>query len=198
MPSDGSVTRWIDRLPMGDGAAARQLWERYFHRLVSLAHKKLADAPRGMADEEDVALSAFDSFCRQAEQGRFPDLADRDGLWRILVLMTARKAGHLRRDETRLKRGGGLAADPEDAEGNDRRLEEILSREPAPGMAALAADEHRRLMDLLGDDELRRVAQRRMEGDSVEEIAGLFGYAARSIKRKLQLIREIWERKLTT
>ena len=39
--------------------------------------------------------------------------------------------------------------------------------------AALAADEHRRLMALLGDDELRRVAQRRMEGDSVEEIAGL-------------------------
>ena len=53
-------------------------------------------------------------------------------------------------------------------------------------------------MDLLGDDELRRVAQRRMEGDSVEEIATLFKYASRSIKRKLQLIREIWERELTT
>ena len=198
MPSDGSVTRWIDQLPRGDAAAVRQLWERYFHRLVGLARKKLADAPQGMADEEDVALSAFDSFCRNAEQGRFPDLADRDGLWRLLVMMTARKAGHLRRDETRLKRGGGQATGAEDGEESDRRLEEILSREPDPGMAVLAADEHRRLMDLLGDDELRRVAQRRMEGDSVEEIATLFGYASRSIKRKLQLIREIWERELTT
>ena len=196
MPSDGSVTRWIDQLPLGDSAAVQQLWQRYFHRLVGLARKKLADAPRGMADEEDVALSAFDSFCRQAEQGRFPDLADRDGLWRLLVVMTARKAGHLRRDETRQKRGGGRGT--EEGETSDRRLEEILSREPDPGMAALAADEHRRLMDLLGDDELRRVAQRRMEGDSVEEIAKLFGYATRSIKRKLQLIRETWERELTT
>ena len=143
MPSDGSVTRWIDQLPQGDASAVRQLWERYFHRLVGLARKKLADAPRGMADEEDVALSAFDSFCRNAEQGRFPDLADRDGLWRLLVMITARKAGHLRRDETRLKRGGGQVTDAEDGEKSDRRLEEILSREPDPGMAALAADEHR-------------------------------------------------------
>ena len=34
-----------------------------------------------LADEEDVALSAFDSFCRGAEQGRFPRLDDRDDLW---------------------------------------------------------------------------------------------------------------------
>ena len=116
MPSDGSVTKWIDQLQVGDAVAVRQLWERYFHRLVSLARKKLADAPRGMADEEDVALSAFDSFCRQAEQGRFPDLADRDGLWRLLVVMTARKVSHLVRDESRQKRGGEGAA--EDNEGD--------------------------------------------------------------------------------
>src|SRR5450631_1794747 len=107
MPSDGSVTRWIDQLQVGDAVAVRQLWQRYFQRLVGLARKKLADAPRSMADEEDVALSVFDSLCRQAEQGRFPDLADRDGLWRLLVVMTVRKAGYLRRHETRLKRGGG-------------------------------------------------------------------------------------------
>ncbi len=196
MPSDGSVTRWIDQLPLGDAAAVKVLWERYFRRLVGLARKKLGDAPRRMADEEDVALSAFDSFCRNAEAGRFPDLADREGLWRILVVMTARKAGHLRRDETRLKRGGGRVDDVEGGEGGERRLEEIISREPDPETAALAAEEHRRLVAALGDDDLRLVAQRRMEGDSVEEIAARLGYATRSIKRKLQLIREIWEREL--
>ena len=198
MPSDGSVTRWIDQLPLGDADAVRELWHRYFHRLVGLARKKLADAPRRMADEEDVALSAFDSFCRNAEQGRFPDLADREGLWRLLVLMTARKAARLRRDEGRLKRGGRQIAEAHEAGEADRRLEELLSREPDPETAALAADEHRRLMAVLGDDDLRQVAQRRMEGDSVEEIAGRLGYAARSVKRKLQLIREIWERELTS
>lgn len=193
MPSDGSVTRWIDQLHRGDAAAASQLWDRYFHRLVALARKKLADAPRGMADEEDVALSALESFCRDAEKGRFPDLEDRHDLWRILVVITVRKAGHLRRDETRQKRGGPVHA-AEEGESADRRLEALLSREPDPGTAALAADEHHRLMGLLGEDELRRVAQRRMDGGSVEEIARELGYAPRSIKRKLHLIREIWQK----
>src|SRR5262245_64764290 len=84
MSPDGSVTRWLDLLQAGKSEAVQALWERYFHRLVGLARKKLQDAPRRAADEEDVALSAFDSFCRHAEEGRFPQLADRDSLWRIL------------------------------------------------------------------------------------------------------------------
>src|SRR5262245_60587 len=106
--SSTSVTQWIDRLKAGDPDAAQKLWERYFRRLVGLARKKLRSAPRRAADEEDVALSAFDSFCRNAEQGRFPQLLDRDSLWRLLVVFTARKSAHLRRDEGRQKRGGGL------------------------------------------------------------------------------------------
>ncbi|HKI35430.1 MAG TPA: ECF-type sigma factor, partial [Gemmataceae bacterium] len=79
MPSaDGSVTRWLGDLQAGDRAAAQQLWKRFFGRLVGLARKRLQGARRRAADEEDVALSAFDSFCRSAEQGRFPELADRD------------------------------------------------------------------------------------------------------------------------
>src|SRR5262249_5902247 len=109
MSSDGSVTRWFDPLQAGDPAAAQQLWERYFRRMVNLARKKLQGLPRRAADEEDVALSAFDSFCRGAEAGRFPQLLDRDSLWRLLVTLTVRKAAHLRRDESRLKRGGGVA-----------------------------------------------------------------------------------------
>ena len=72
MSSDGSVTGWLGRLRAGDPSAAQQLWQRYFQRLVGLARQKLRDVPRRVADEEDVALSAFDSFCRNAEQGRFP------------------------------------------------------------------------------------------------------------------------------
>src|SRR5262245_9588821 len=92
MSSDGSVTRLLSPIQSGDLAAIQQLWERYFLRLVELARKKLQGAPRRAADEEDVALSAFDSFCRCARQGRFPDLCDRDSLWRLLVTFTVRKA----------------------------------------------------------------------------------------------------------
>src|SRR5262249_50229784 len=88
----GSISRWLDQLAQGDRLAAEQLWRRYFHRLVGLARSKLRDTPRRVADEEDVALSTFDSFCRRAEQGQFPDLADREGLWALLMTMTSRKA----------------------------------------------------------------------------------------------------------
>jgi DNA-directed RNA polymerase specialized sigma24 family protein len=197
MSSEGSVTRLLAPLQGGDPAAVAQLWRRYFSRLVSLARQKLAGAPRRVADEEDVALSAFDSFCRNAERGRFPELNDRDGLWRLLVVITARKAGHQRRDQGREKRGGGRLVDAGGAEGQGL-LAEAISREPDPGFAALAAEQHRRLMEALADDELREVALRRMQGESVEEVAAGLGYAPRSINRKLRLIRGIWEKELAT
>src|SRR5262249_49366796 len=103
MSLPGSVTDWIDRLKIGDPAAAQQLWQSYFQRLHRIARKKLQGTPRRVADEEDVALSAFDSFCRGAEQGRFPQLTDRDDLWRLLVTITARKAYQLALHEGRQK-----------------------------------------------------------------------------------------------
>src|SRR5580704_7882747 len=102
-PSEGSVSRWLGPLQEGDPAAAEQLWEHYFRRLVELARYRLRAVPRHEA-AEDVALSAFDSFCRGAAHGRFPELADRDGLWRLLVVITARKAAHHNRDARRKKR----------------------------------------------------------------------------------------------
>src|SRR5262245_32188959 len=194
MTSDGSVTRWLGPLRAGDPAAVQRLWELYFHRLVGLARGKLQDAPRRAADEEDVALSAFDSFCRKAGQGRFPDLLDRESLWRLLMVITARKAAHLKRDETRLKRGGGAApvTDSDRDQDDDSTLEQFLSAEPSPETAAEMAEEYRRLLQNLKDPDLEAVAVARMEGHSVDEMAQKFGYAPRSIKRKLQAIRDIW------
>src|SRR5262249_26477315 len=156
-------------------------------RLVGLARKRLQGAARRAADEEDVALSAFDSFCRNAEQGRFPDLADRDGLWRLLGVVTARKALHLRRGEGRQKRGGGaqFATDTLDVPDEESVLGQVLSREPMPEFAAQMSEECERLLRGLGDGELRSVALLRMENYSVEEIAGRLGCVARTVKRKL-------------
>jgi DNA-directed RNA polymerase specialized sigma24 family protein len=183
MPSQGSVSRLIDGLAVRDEAAVEQLWRRYFPRLVGLAGKKLQNAPRRLEDEEDVALSAFASFCRAAEAGRFPQLLDRDGLWRLLVVMTARKAAHFVRDE------GGRPTSPLDAEA-------LLSRDPGPDVMAVAALEHQRLLSCLGDPELETVATMRMEGHSVKEIADHLHYSERAIKRKLALIRAIWTKEL--
>jgi hypothetical protein len=70
--ASGSVTALLERLQDGDHEAARLLWQRYYPRLVALARQKLQGAPRRVADEEDAALSAFDSFCRRADRGTSP------------------------------------------------------------------------------------------------------------------------------
>src|SRR5882672_10101488 len=143
MKSRGSVTRWIGHLQAGDQDAAQHLWERYFRCLVGLARKKLRAAPRRAADEEDVALSAFDSFCRGVRRGRFPQLADRDNLWRLLVALTARKAFDQVRDENFQKRGGGAVGGESALEGADGAaagLERIVGREPTPAFAAQVAE----------------------------------------------------------
>jgi hypothetical protein len=108
-PAD-SVTVWIHQLRAGNPAAAQKLWEGYFHRLVGLARAKLRTLPRRGADEEDVALSAFDSFFQGAAQGRFPRLDDRNDLWQVLFLITERKAIDLIRHEGRAKRDWRLQA----------------------------------------------------------------------------------------
>ena len=189
MPTDDAVTVWLGQLQAGDPAAARPLFDRYFRRLVELARKRLQDAPRRAVDEEDVALSAFDSFCRNAEDGRFPDLSDRESLWRLLAAFTIRKAARQVRDDGRQKRGGQV--DMDDGSGV---VAEVLDREPDPGLAAEMAEECQRLLSALADPELRRMALLRMDGHSVEEVAKKTGCAPRSVKRKLQLIRNIWER----
>src|SRR5262245_13663312 len=107
MSDDGSISVWIGQLKQGDADAAQRLWERYYHRLVGLARKKLQDSPKRAKDEEDVVQSAFKSFCLRAKEGLFPDLRDRDNLWPLLVLITARKAANQRMHERRGKRGGG-------------------------------------------------------------------------------------------
>jgi DNA-directed RNA polymerase specialized sigma24 family protein len=182
------ITRWLERLKVGDRAAAQKLWERYFHRLVALARGKLHAASRRIADEEDVALSAFDSFCRGAEQGRFPKLDDRDDLWQLLVVIAARKAFDLLNYERRQMRGGGVAIEQQD-------LEQILGREPSPEFAAQMADECDRLFKLLADPELVAVARWKMEGFTNAEISSKLDCAPRTVERKLGLIRAVWSRR---
>src|SRR4029077_8411207 len=81
---------------------AQKLWQEYFRRLVGLARVKLAARQLALNGPEDVALSAFKSFCRAAEDNRFPRLNDRHDLWQILVVLTARKAvDALRRERHR-------------------------------------------------------------------------------------------------
>jgi DNA-directed RNA polymerase specialized sigma24 family protein len=198
MSTAGSVTVWIRKLDAGDQVAFQQIWEGYYRRLVGLARRKLRGLPGGAVDEEDVALSAFDSFFRGAEAGRFPKLSDRHDLWQVLVLLASRKAVNQVKRELRAKRGGGRvvqasAAGPEEEEGP--LFAALIGREPEPAFAAEVEEEFRRLLGRLPDDELqlRSVAVWKMEGYTNEEIAGKLGRSLATVERRLGLIRRTWK-----
>jgi len=203
MTSTESVTYWIGQLKAGDQAAAQPLWEGFFERLVGLARKKLKGMPRRAADEEDVAISAFDSFCRGAAQGHFPQLADRDDLWQLLATITARKAIDLVHHERRQKRGGGTVQGESvlfaahDSVGGEGGIEQVVGQEPTPEFAAQLAEECRRLLGGLADDELRSVALWKMEGYTNEQIANKLGCVPRTVERKLRVIRSRWKQEIT-
>ena len=194
--NNGSVTSLLERLIGGDHEAVRLLWQRYYPRLVSLARKKLHRGSRRVADEEDAALSAFDSFCRRAEQGHFPDLKDREGLWALLVTLTARKAADQLKYHLRLKRGAGQACDEAALEGEEGKAEtagfdDLESDGPTPLEAALLAEEVETLLARLNNPMLRQVAVWKLEGYTNTEIGDRHGCSTPTVERRLAMIRRL-------
>jgi DNA-directed RNA polymerase specialized sigma24 family protein len=199
----GSITRWLTQLKAGDAEAVQPLWERYFEALVRHARHKLCALrqPRTDIDEEDVALSAFHSFCSGARHGRFPRLGDREDLWRVLVHITAWKALDLRKRRSARKRGGGRVALEADlrpgADGDETAvLDRIIGSEPSPEFAAQVAEECERMLLRLTDDTQRRIALMKLACYTHEEIREQLGCSLRTVGLKLELIRRRWEEEL--
>jgi RNA polymerase sigma factor (sigma-70 family) len=187
--ADASVTQWIAGLKEGQASAAERLWEHYFHRLVGLARAKLTSSQPRVADEEDVALSAFKSLCLGAADGRFPQLRDRDNLWPLLVVLTVRKARDLVKHERRQKRGGGVKTSRLDS--NQAEWEAIVSQQPSPEFSVMVAENCERLLETL-DASHRRIALLKLEGYTNAEVAEQLNCGLRTVERRLELIRRTW------
>lgn len=190
------VTQWMMHLKHGDELAAGRLWDEYFAKLTRLAKRKLEGMPLRDADEEDVALSAMNSFCMGMANHRFDALENRDDLWKLLVTITARKAtAKLRKHYTQKRGGGGVRGesifvqpdgDESDGIGN------ILGSEPTPEFAMNVAENCQEMLATLDDEVLQDVAKMTLEGYTPAEIAKKHDCARRTIERKLERIREIW------
>jgi DNA-directed RNA polymerase specialized sigma24 family protein len=201
MSSDEPVTRWLRQLEAGDESAALQLWQRYYCELVELARARFGTTPRRVIDEEDVALSVLRCLYDGAPRGHYAGVVDRRELWQLLATITARKVIDKRRLLCKQKRGSGQVRGDSvlhehGGEPVGAGFDQFCSNAASPEVLAIAAEEYQRLMSLLDDDRLRQIAECKLEGYTNEEIAGRLGLACRSIERKLQRIRQAWEREL--
>lgn len=192
--SASELSAWYQSLREGGSRATHELWHMYFERMVRVARRKLVGAHRLEGDEEDIALSAFKSFCLGFQIGKFQQHGDPENLWPLLVTLTLNKAiDHVRRSK-RLKRGGGGEGEGTDAAIS--RWTELVSREPAPELQVAAEDSFQQLLDMLdatADPTLREILLRSISGESTSEIATHLDCTLRTVQRKLQTIRLIWE-----
>jgi DNA-directed RNA polymerase specialized sigma24 family protein len=191
----GSVAVCIRSLKVGDEAAARSLWQRYFGRLVRLARGRLGTAPRRASHEEDIAISAFYRLCHGITAGRFPNLVNRDHLWRLLVTIAAQKVVDHRRHSARAKRGGARTVGAADLTRDGTEYDVLLQvarHEPSPDVAAATDEGYRCPLDQLADQELRRIAIWKFEGYENAEIARRLDCSLRTVERKLGAIRDAW------
>ena len=191
--NEGSVTQWLQDLRTGDDEAASKLWSRYFHDMARAAERRLGNSVAAF-DGEDIALSAFHAFCEAIQQGRYEGLSRRTGLWSLLAAVTLRKASDHLKVEGADRRGGGRS--------NDRALQGGVELDTLPGrfsdpqFLAMMSDQCRRLLDLLDDQELEKVALCRLDGYNDSEIAQRLGYSRRTIQRMLTVIRKHWKNEM--
>ena len=196
--SEGSVTLLIERIvQQGDEGAAQALFDRYFGQLIRVAAKKLGGAPRGAEDEEDVVVSALDSFITRARDSEFPQLNDRHNLWPLLLKITERKAINQRKRQLAQKRGQGKvfgerALRPSGDDSQPAGFATVQAPDPTPERIAELEEQCRLLLNSLESEQLRTVARLKLEGYTSKEIADRLGVVERTVERKLRLIRNQW------
>ena len=107
MSEQESIIASLRALESGDDRALNHFWNEYFSKVVAHAKQRLGTTPRREFDEEDVAISVFNSLNRAALAGRLENINSRDEVWRLLAAVTARKAIDRIRERNAQKRGGG-------------------------------------------------------------------------------------------
>lgn len=188
------ITQWIDGLREGDEESVRRIWDSFFHRMIAIARHRMRTARRTACDEEDIVVSAFKSFCAGVQRGKFPRLQDRDDLWRLLLVITARKVADQIQFQQRDKRDvrSELSSNELTHSSLHGQHEWFVSREPSPEFAAECSDQLRALLEQLQLEDLKRIALLKMEGYTNQDIARELDRSLATIERKLKTIREIW------
>ncbi len=182
--TDAPSAELLARYRQNDPAAAEELFRRYAERLTRLARSRLSRKLSARLDPEDVVLSAYRSFFLLARDG--VALRQSGDLWRLLARITLRKVC---RGARRHRAGCRSVEREQEAEAA------VLARGPTPAEAATLTDELRAVLSPLGPVP-RRIAELRLQGHEVDEIAADVKRSPRTVRRTLAWLAEELERRL--
>lgn len=188
---DSSITQWLQRLRSGESDAARQIWNRYYPRIVRFAELHLEKNADHAVDGEDVAQSAFRTVYLAVMDGKYPNIDDRNNLWRLLLVATLNRVRRHYRDIHALKRSvDKLASKPV----TGRKMLMELS---GPAAEAELADLVETLLRHLDQEdptgELRQIALLQLEQHSATAIAQRLQKRKTYVLQRIRWVRILWE-----
>jgi RNA polymerase sigma factor (sigma-70 family) len=190
---DSSALQWIRAHRQGDEEAAGKLWKRYALRVEKLASAWLRrSACPATFDEQDVAISTFEEIFSAIEAGRFREVDTSDELWRLMAIITVRKAKDRLRGELARKRRGEPGTQTVSLDDTDLALD-VPSDDPTPEVAAMMAEQLQHLLTAVEDAELERLVVLKLDGYTNDEIGRAMGYSRSSVQRMLRTVRRLWE-----
>lgn len=175
-------------------AQANAIVARFSERLIALARRRLWGRLNQRIDPEDVVQSAFGSFFRRASEGAYAVSAESD-LWSLLATITINKLRHQRDHHLADKRSidkevswsgmwQGVAVGPD-----------ALSEEPTDHEAKELVEELEAVLTQV-EPHQREIIGWKLEGVSNDEIAQRLDRTERTVRRALEHVHELLERRL--
>jgi hypothetical protein len=192
----GSITQWLQRLQDGESDAAKEIWSRYYPRVIRLAAIQLIKSDDRSIDEEDVAQSTFRTVYLAVMNGKYPDIEDRRDLWRLLLVSTLNRVRRHYRDSRTLKRSVNELVTQDQS--RRRLLLELSGPDAQAEMADLIETLFLRLDQEDSTGELRKIALLQLEEHSASAIAKRLKRRKNHVLQRIRLIRILWEESLFT
>lgn len=180
---DEDWEKLIDGLRNGDGEIITRFYNQHGSTLRAIADRQIATEMKRRVAASDVVQSAFRSFFRRAEEGRF-QFEDSEKLWSLMCAITLTKVREQIRYHRREKRDLYRETTPGDPSKDDGAGGfDLLSAEGLPPEVAVGfADQFEKLMESL-DDEERQVLSLKIDDCTNEEIADSIGTSERTVRR---------------
>jgi len=173
----------------GDEAAATELLEKYYVRLLELIRRQSGWKLRDLEGSTDVAQSVFRSFFSQVRENRV-QIAPDNSLWPLLVTIALNKVRNLGKYWQREKRDPGRQVR---LEGQDDPLE----NGPSPQDVAAVKELVDRLLEPFSPRR-RRIIELILEGEAVGQIAQQVGATERTVYNTRRAAAKILEQVLAS
>lgn len=185
----------------GDPEAIHRLVERYFGRLRKLSQERIRRGKPIYEDGEDIAIQVLTSVCRKVEQGKYPDLQNREDLWYLMIFIAHRMVIDRRRSRKNLS----LQTSWEEAfvvkentmqgalETIDNDMDSFSNEDADSDFQLLEIiDCWQEMIRQIKDPVAKQVARLKLEGYSNREIAAKLDIVPRTVERKSELIEQRW------